>query len=229
MTMAKNTGEATDAEHTTAHARGGALARAVKRIALGALVGVALACPFAASFGATLRASSSGGAVPLLDTTPWLASVQAPKSPFFTRESDAEGVSFHFKNSGRYVAKGGEVVVSESADGDMWLGGMVHATYIDGAGVATSGWLVRSHLRPIRTPMRAPGWDGRWRSSEGARRLIVRGDRVSYSFMGAARGRASRCCCGCGPCLTSKRRCRARKRRTAYAISMCGVSATISS
>ncbi|KVD70341.1 hypothetical protein WS62_12580 [Burkholderia sp. ABCPW 14] len=184
MTMTKKTGEATDAERATADASAGALVRAVRRVALSALVGVAFACPFAAAFGSTLRATSSGGTVPLLDTTPWLASVQAPKSPFFTRESDAEGVSFRFKNSGRYVAKGGEVVVSESADGDMWLDGMVHATYIDRAGVATSGWLVRSHLQPVRTPTRAPGWDGRWRSSEGARRLIVHGDRVSYSFMG---------------------------------------------
>ncbi|AOK47854.1 MULTISPECIES: hypothetical protein [unclassified Burkholderia] len=175
------TGEASDAGRAAA----AAFARAAKRVALGALVSASLVQPLGVAFASALRASSSNAAVPLLDTTPWLASVQAPKAPFFTRESDAEGVSFHFRNSGRSVPKGGEVIVSESPNGDMWLGAMVHATYIDDSGVATSGWLVRSHLRQVRTPVRQSAWDGHWRSSAGARRLIAHGDRVSYSFAGA--------------------------------------------
>lgn len=163
----------------TAAARARVTTRIMRR-ALAVLGGAAFAGWFGAAF-----AASSGTTVPPLDTTPWLASVQAPKTPFFTRALDAQGVSFHFANSGHDVERGREVVVSETADGDMWQGGMVHATYIDAAGVETSGWLVRSHLRRVKKPVPPPPtWDGRWRSSAGARRLIVHGERISYSFAG---------------------------------------------
>ncbi|KVN11004.1 MULTISPECIES: hypothetical protein [unclassified Burkholderia] len=178
----RKTSDASDVDSATA-ARASRLVRMKKRTLLAALG--ALAGPFGAAF-----AASSSSAVPPLDTTPWLASVQAPKTPFFTREPDAQGASFHFTNSGHYVAKGREVVVSETAEGDMWQGGMVHATYIDGAGAETSGWLVRSHLRQATKPAPPSAWDGRWRSSAGARRLIVHGDRISYSFAGGGAGGA---------------------------------------
>ncbi|AHI78408.1 hypothetical protein BTRA_3250 [Burkholderia thailandensis USAMRU Malaysia  len=184
MTTSKTSG-ASDVDHAKAVAQACSLGRALARAArCVALIGAVFASPLGAAF-----AASSGTAVPPLDTTPWLASVQAPKTPFFTRESDAQGVSFHFTNSGRYVARGREVVVSETADGDMWQGGMVHATYIDGAGVETSGWLVRSHLRQVKKFAPPSAWDGRWRGSAGARRLIVHGDRISYSFASGAQSR----------------------------------------
>ncbi|KVE39383.1 hypothetical protein [Burkholderia sp. TSV86] len=169
-----------------ARAKAGVPPRIVRLVAASVLVGAA-ALPWpAASFGALARASVNRDAVPLLDTTPWLASIQAPKTPFFERQADAEHVSFHFTNSGRYLAKGNRVIVAESPEGDMWMDGMVYATYIDRQGVAISGWLVRSHLKPAAASARASGWDGDWRSSDGARRLIVHGGRVSYSFGGAA-------------------------------------------
>ncbi|SMF98127.1 hypothetical protein [Burkholderia singularis] len=169
-----------------ARAKAGVLPRIVRLVAAGVVVGAAMLPWPAAPFGALARASVNRDAVPLLDTTPWLASVQAPKTPFFERQADAEHVSFRFTNSGRYLAKGNRVIVAESPEGDMWMDGMVYATYIDRQGEATSGWLVRSHLKPAAGPARASGWDGDWRSSDGARKLIVHGERVSYSFGGAA-------------------------------------------
>ncbi|WP_323121031.1 hypothetical protein [Burkholderia alba] len=122
-------------------------------------------------------------AVPLPDTTPWLASVVAGNARVLT-QTDADDTSPRFRDSGHTIAQGSEVVVGESAQGDLRLDGKLYATYIGPHGVATAGWIERTALRRIApAPIVPAGWDGRWRSSDHARQLIVRGDRASYAYL----------------------------------------------
>ncbi len=114
---------------------------------------------------------------------PGLAEVTAGDARFATRVALPGSGDLRFATAGaRALPQGASVIVGAGRDGDVRSLGRLHATYVDGAGIAWSGWLDRRALRQVSTRHVPTAWDGHWRSSAGARDLTISQGSVSYSY-----------------------------------------------